>query len=63
VDDAFAGPIPRDAYQVLLAPDGRPVWIERTDGEEVRHYSEPGAGLWQRFSVWVLSLLPIESLL
>jgi putative cardiolipin synthase len=36
-------------------------WIEQDNEQEVRHESEPNAGIWRRFGVWVLSWLPIES--
>ncbi|MEA3274430.1 MAG: phospholipase D family protein [Pseudomonadota bacterium] len=56
---------PDNSYRVILEPnergDGeRLVWITERNGEEVRYYSDPDVGLWRRFSVWFLSLLPIE---
>jgi putative cardiolipin synthase len=46
-------------------PDSRPeiVWIATQDGQEVRHSSEPMTSAWQRFKIWLYSLLPIEQLL
>jgi putative cardiolipin synthase len=46
-------------------PDSRPeiVWIATQDGREVRHSGEPMTSAWQRFKIWLYSLLPIEQLL
>ena len=63
LDDAFVERIPVSAYQVQLAGDGRMVWSEQRDGKTVLHDNEPGTSLWQRAFVWLLSLLPIDSLL
>ena len=63
LDDAFNQRIPASAYQVQLGQDGRLFWSEQRDGQTVLHDTEPGATLWQRFCVWLLSLLPIDSLL
>ena len=38
-------------------------WIDRQDGVEVVLDREPGTGVWRRFTVAVLSVLPIEWLL
>ncbi len=63
LDDAFLQRIPASAYQVQLGKDGRLFWTEQRDGQTIFHDAEPGASLWQRFVVWLLSLLPIDSLL
>jgi len=47
------------AYEVRLSPDGGLEWIER----DVRHTSEPGAGMLKRLWIDLLSILPIEWLL
>ncbi len=36
-------------------------WIERVDGEVVRHNSEPGVGVWERIKLFFQGLVP-ESL-
>jgi len=56
---------PENSYRVMLETDKetgteRLVWITEIDGEEVRYYSEPEVGLWRRFSIWFMGLLPIE---
>jgi len=56
---------PENSYRVVLEFDPeigaeRLVWITRIDGQEVRYHSEPEAGLWRRFSTWLIGLLPIE---
>ncbi len=52
------------AYQVVLSPQGRLRWVERSaDGKEIWHDREPGASLWQRATVEMMSLLPIDWLL
>jgi hypothetical protein len=37
--------------------------VRQERGAEARYTSEPLASAWQRFKVWLLSLLPIEPLL
>jgi putative cardiolipin synthase len=52
--------LPHQAYEVRLSSDGGDLeWIEG----EVRHRSEPGAGLLRRLWIGFLSILPIEWLL
>ncbi|MET0856607.1 MAG: phospholipase D-like domain-containing protein, partial [Telluria sp.] len=51
------------AYEVRLAPDGALYWIERTQGAVIRHDTEPGASVWLRIGVRILSWLPIDWLL
>jgi putative cardiolipin synthase len=51
------------AYEVRLSDAGRLFWIERREGEWVRHDMEPGTSFWQRLEVWLMSILPIEWLL
>lgn len=64
ISHTFDTRIPADAYHVLLDEHGRLYWLEPTpEGKFIRHDSEPGASLWQRLSVWFLSLLPLEPLL
>ena len=63
VHDVFAVRVPEDAYRVERGADGRLSWTEQRDGKTLRYDSEPGATGWQRFWVWMLSLLPIDSLL
>jgi putative cardiolipin synthase len=55
-------------YRLALVPpqaDGisarRIEWIELENGQEVRHDTEPQAGIWRRLGVWFMSWLPIES--
>jgi putative cardiolipin synthase len=52
----------RNAYRVNL--EGRHlVWSTREGGQDVRFTTEPGASVWKRAKVVMLSWLPIESLL
>jgi putative cardiolipin synthase len=55
--------MPLSAYEVRLREDGGLEWIERTPDGEKRHEKEPGAGWFRRFSVGVLSALPIDWML
>ena len=55
--------LPQRAYRVMLSDDGDLYWLERRGNEVVRHDVEPGTSIWLRAFVWVVSLLPIESLL
>jgi putative cardiolipin synthase len=63
VEDGFADQLPEQAYEVRLEPDESLVWIERRNGEIIRHTTEPGTTAWQRILVRLLSYLPIEWLL
>ena len=60
---AFEGAVPANAYEVRLTARGALRWIERRDGVETPHDTEPGTRAWQRAAVWLLSLLPIEWML
>src|SRR5690606_33524487 len=51
------------AYRVRLDDSGQLVWLEQRDGRPVVHTVEPGASLWRRMGVWLLSRLPSEWLL
>ncbi len=62
--DEFRTDIPRDAYEVRLAADGRSLeWIDQTPGGEVRHGTEPQTTVANRLWIRFLSILPIEWLL
>ena len=64
ISTAFTRDVPTTAYRALLDERGKVYWLElRDDGQTVRYDSEPGASVWQRLSVWFISLLPVESLL
>jgi len=36
-------------------------WVEREGEREIRYRTDPQTSGWRRLSVWLLSLLPIES--
>jgi putative cardiolipin synthase len=59
--------LPDVAFRLELKPDtgAAPeiVWITTQDGQTVSYASEPMTRAWQRFKVWLYSLLPIEQLL
>ena len=59
----FADEVTARAYRVGLGDTGQLHWINRHDGVEVVQEEEPGTGVWRRFTVAVLSMLPIEWLL
>jgi putative cardiolipin synthase len=62
--ELFDTGVPRAAYEVRLAPDGRGLeWIERTASGETRHDTEPGTTWFRRAGVGVMSILPIDWLL
>jgi putative cardiolipin synthase len=61
--DQVIGPLAGRSYEVRLGPHGALQWVDRVDGQEVVHNREPGASLWRRLTVAVLSVLPIEWLL
>ena len=57
--------IDRIAWRVERATNGigtpQLVWVETREQDVQRHSSEPDVSGWQRFKVWLLGLLPIES--
>ncbi|RYD48208.1 MAG: phospholipase D family protein, partial [Verrucomicrobiaceae bacterium] len=57
--DIVLSDLKHNAYHVELDGDEL-VWISIEDGKTVRHPTEPQTTGWQRFSVGVLSLLPLE---
>jgi putative cardiolipin synthase len=62
--ETFDTLVPRIAYEVRLAPDGRGLyWIERTAAGEQRFDTEPDTSWSMRMGVEMLSILPIEWLL
>jgi cardiolipin synthase C len=60
---AFDTRIFANAYEVRLSKTGELYWIERKDGELMRHDTEPGTSFWQRAGVCFMGFLPIEWLL
>jgi len=63
ISEIFLDKVPKTAYEVWLSEDGGLYWLEHKDGQVARHDSEPGASIWRRMLVAVLSHLPIEWLL
>jgi putative cardiolipin synthase len=62
--ERFDTAAPLVAYEVRLGPDGRSLeWIERTAAGETRHDTEPGTTWFQRRSVDVLSIFPVDWML
>ncbi|MCW0210802.1 MAG: phospholipase D family protein, partial [Achromobacter sp.] len=51
------------AYRVCLDDKGELYWLEQRGGDTIRHDTEPGTTVWQRMSLWFVSLLPLEPLL
>jgi len=63
IETKFLALLPKVAYVVQLDEKGRLYWIERNGDEEIRHDKEPNTTWYGRMGVWMLSILPIESLL
>jgi len=62
--ERFDTAAPIVAYEVRLGSDGRSLeWIERTTAGEVRYDTEPGTTWFQRWSVDVLSIFPVDWML
>jgi putative cardiolipin synthase len=51
---------PDFSWHVTLDEKGKTVWTGAVDGQEVVHHKEPNTSWWDRFTVGVLKLLPIE---
>lgn len=46
-------------YELELATDStRIVWIERKDGEVIRHTDEPGIGAWESIKLFFAGMAP-----
>ena len=63
ISESLPATLAERAYRLRLSAAGSIQWIERVDGRELVHDSEPGTTFWQRFGVGVLSRLPIEWML
>ena len=63
IAETMSARLPDRAYHLRLSVDGSIQWIERLQGQDVVHDTEPGTTFWERFGVGVLSILPIEWLL
>lgn len=61
--ETFASRIPENSYRVRLGAADTLEWIEQRDAGFIVHTREPGASVWRRLAVAMLSLLPIEWLL
>jgi len=68
----FDESINESAYQVKIAKQnidtddveiekGEIYWIEKKDGKEIIHETEPETGFWRRFGQGLFSIMPIES--
>ena len=61
--------LPEISFRLELAPPAGPdstpgiEWVTPVDGQAMRYSREPMTHGWQRFKVWLYSLLPIEHLL
>lgn len=63
IEESFKKEIPESSYEVRLSETGKVYWIERRDGRQIRHDTEPETGLLKRGIVRLLSWLPIEWML
>lgn len=63
IDAAFDNAVPENAYEVRLDAEGDLYWLERRNGEVIRHDVEPNSGPLRRFMVSLISLLPVDWLL
>ena len=51
---------PANAYEVSLKAGTGLVWSTEEKGVPVHYEREPARSEWQRFKVWLLSLLPLN---
>ncbi|KAA1002428.1 phospholipase D family protein [Paraburkholderia panacisoli] len=63
IEATFVALVPQLAYSVRLDENGKLYWIERNGDKEIRHDTEPNTTWYARLGVWMMSILPIESLL
>jgi putative cardiolipin synthase len=58
---ALEAQMQQDFSYTLALRDGRLVWTERKNGQDLAHASEPEAPLRRYLPAWLISWLPIES--
>ena len=63
IESIFLSVVPQVAYVVHLDENGKLYWAERNGNEDIRHDTDPNTTWYARMGVWMLSILPIESLL
>ncbi|MFA5630885.1 MAG: phospholipase D family protein [Porticoccaceae bacterium] len=63
IDSIFRAEVLTNSYQVALDEDGNLYWLEKDNGDIIRHTKEPRASFWRRSMTFLVSLLPIEWLL
>lgn len=63
IENMFDTVVPVNAYSVHLDEDGDLYWLERNNGETLRHDKEPRTSVWRRGWVRFVSWLPVEWLL
>lgn len=63
IEATFLAFVPQLAYTVQLGQNDKIFWIERNGDKEIRHDTEPNTTWYGRMGVWMMSILPIESLL
>ena len=54
---------PDNSYKLELEYKNHLVWRGQSSGKNLRYDTEPSAGYWRKFLVFLISLLPVESLL
>lgn len=59
----FDRSLPAIAYEARLDTQGRLYWIDRRGPQEIRRNTEPGATVWRRAWLWLITRLPVEWLL
>jgi putative cardiolipin synthase len=60
IDYMDADILPCNSYRVMLDAQGRLEWITEIDGKQVTYHRDPESGLWSRFLVRLMQMLPIE---
>lgn len=51
IENAFNHRMPTDAYEFRLSDKGDLYWLDRRDGQRIRHNLEPGTGFLLRLGV------------
>jgi putative cardiolipin synthase len=57
---------PKNSYRLLLEQQSsarRVLWLTEEDGKKTTYVDEPKAGFFRKLGVFIMGLLPIESLL
>lgn len=63
INAMFEHELPLRTYEVRINRFYKLYWLDKSKIPALRHYKEPGAGIWRRLAVWLTARLPVDHLL